>query len=293
MQEPLLWGIPLSLVFLYFIWYSMLGWAMETTYCSIKQGHFVYRGFLHGPVCPIYGVGALLMVLVLNRFTGNIPVFFLVSTVTMSAWEYFVGWLLETTTHIKYWDYSDQKFNLKGRICLKNSLYWGVVSYIAIYWIHPWTVHLFDHLKALPRWILSGVLALAMLADTVTTIRSLALTTVFLKKAEAARKELEEKRQELEEKRQEFLRTGQQKLEEAALQAALLGLELRQTDLTDLLEEAAHHSRRFRLHYDHMTSTVYRRSMQRIRQGSEQLRERRAQRMACRKAERAAKKAGK
>lgn len=290
MQEPLLLGTPLSLVFLYFVWYSMLGWIMETTYCSIKCRRFVDRGFLHGPVCPIYGVGALLMVLVLNRFTGNIPIFFLMSTITMSAWEYFVGWLLETTTHIKYWDYSDQKFNLKGRVCLKNSLYWGIVSYIAIYWIHPCTVRLFDCLKEFPRWMLSGVLALAMLADTITTIRSLVLATAFLEKAEEARRELEEKRQELDEKKQELLRTGQQKLEEAALQAALLGLELRQTHLTDLLEEAAHHSRRFRRHYDHMTSAAYHRSMQRIRQSSEQFREHRAQRIASRKAEKAAKK---
>ncbi|MCD8050998.1 MAG: hypothetical protein LUE89_04880 [Clostridiales bacterium] len=313
MQEPLLFGTPLTLAFLYFVWYSVLGWAMETTYCSIGQKHFVNRGFLHGPFCPIYGVGALLMVLGLSHFMGNIPLFLAASIVTMSAWEYFVGWVLETTTHIKYWDYSNEKYNLKGRICLRNSLIWGLVSYVALYWIHPQTVRLFSGLSSTARWVLTGVLAAVLLTDTVTTIRSLALTTMFLNRAEATRLEMEAKRKELrqlsqqraeelrqvsqqraeelrqvsqqraEELRQvsqqrteELRQTSQQKVEELALQTALLKLELQQKNL---LEEAAHHSRRFFRHYNSMTSTAYRRSLQRIRQSGEQFREYRAQRM--------------
>lgn len=118
-------GVPLPLLFLYFLWYSLLGWIMETIYCSIKERRFVFRGFLKGPICPIYGFGVLMMVLVLSRFTQNVFLFYLVATVTMSAWEYFVGWLLEKTTHMKYWDYSDHRFNLEGRICLNTSLFWG------------------------------------------------------------------------------------------------------------------------------------------------------------------------
>ncbi|MCD8188731.1 MAG: hypothetical protein LUD78_00655 [Clostridiales bacterium] len=269
MQEPLLFGTPLTLAFLYFVWYSALGWVMETTYCSIGQKHFVNRGFLHGPFCSIYGVGALLMVLGLSRFMGNIPLFLAASIVTMSAWEYFVGWVLETTTHIKYWDYSNEKYNLKGRICLKNSLIWGLVSYVALYWIHPQTERLFSGLSSTARWALTGVLAAALLADTVTTIRSLALTTVFLNQAEATRLELEARRKELRQ-------TSQQKVEELALQTALLKLELQQRNL---LEEAAHHSRRFFRHYNSMTSTAYRRSLQRIRQNGEQFLAHRAQRL--------------
>jgi uncharacterized membrane protein len=281
LQEPLLAGVPLTLVFLYFVWYSLLGWAMETTYCSIKEGHFVARGFLHGPVCPIYGVGALLMVLVLNRFTGNVPVFLVVSTVTMSAWEYLVGWLLETTTHIKYWDYSNQRFNLKGRICLKNSLYWGLVSYVAIYWIHPQTVQLFSRLQLLGRWIASGVLAAIMLGDTVTTIRSLALTTKFLEKAEAAHRELEEAQAKV-------LQSGQQKLEEAAVRASLMMLELKEANM---LAEAAHHSQRFVRHYGHLSSAHYHKSIQTIRRTGSVLRAHRKRMMAKLRTEQTAAKA--
>lgn len=114
-------GVPLPLLVLYFLWYSFLGWCMETAFCSISERRFVFRGFLKGPICPIYGFGVMVMVLWLQQFTQNFFLFYLIATVTMSAWEYFVGWLLEVTTHMKYWDYSHRRFNLKGRICLATA----------------------------------------------------------------------------------------------------------------------------------------------------------------------------
>ena len=136
MSEPLIFGVPLTQMFLYFVWYSFLGWCMESTYCSIMEKHLINRGFLHLPLCPIYGAGVLIMVNFFTPFTGNPLLFYVMATVVMSAWEYFVGWLLEVTTHMKYWDYSHRRFNLKGRICLGNCLWWGVASYFVIYWIH-------------------------------------------------------------------------------------------------------------------------------------------------------------
>lgn len=267
-MEPMLMGHSLSLLFLYFIWYSFLGWGLETLYCSALAGHFVMRGFLKGPICPIYGVGALLMVLFLRRFTGNIVIFFLVSTVTMSAWEYFVGWLLEVTTHIKYWDYSSCKWNLHGRICLRNSLYWGLMAYVTIYWIHPATVALFARLSAAVRWGLSVVLAAVTLADMVTTVRSLALATRFLQRAARARSDLNERRKAL-------ATASRQRLDEAAVQASLLRLELRERDM---LAEAQHYLARFRLRYPKLNSVDYEAVFQAIRERSEQLREHRRKR---------------
>ncbi|MCQ2443370.1 MAG: putative ABC transporter permease [Oscillospiraceae bacterium] len=267
--EPAIASQPLSLVFLYFVWYSLLGWMMETTYCSVRQGHFVDRGFLHGPVCPIYGVGALLMVFLLGGFTEQIPFFLFLSTVTMSLWEYLVGWFLETTTHIKYWDYSNYRFNIKGRVCLKNSIYWGLVSYICIFFIHPATVRMFAPLRESLRWWLSGGLALVMLGDTALTIRSLALTSSFLAKAEAARLRLEHRRQEL-------LLARQQKLEEAAVKASLLRLEL---EHNDFLAEAAHYSERFRRHYQ-LNSKQFHMALLSVHKKGEQLRHHRANRLA-------------
>ena len=84
-------GIPLPLLVLYFLWYSLLGWCMETTFCSISERRFVFRGFLKGPICPIYGFGVMVMVLWLQQFTQNFFLFYLIATVTMSVWEIFRG----------------------------------------------------------------------------------------------------------------------------------------------------------------------------------------------------------
>ena len=173
----MLFGYTLSTLVLYFCFYSLAGWCMETVYCSVLERRFVSRGFLHGPICPIYGVGVLLMILFFRPLAGNILVFYLVSTVTMSAWEYFVGWFLEVTTHMKYWDYSMYRFNLKGRICLWVCLVWGVLSYVCIFWIHPPVERAVAALPTMARDILAIVLASAILADAVVTIRDLALMT--------------------------------------------------------------------------------------------------------------------
>ena len=121
MDAPTLMGQPITLLFLYFVFYSFCGWLWETCYCSVKERHYVPRGFLYGPICPIYGVGFLLMVLFFAPFKDNLVVFYFVAVIVMTAWEYLVGWFLETTTHIKYWDYSDRPFNIKGRVCLSGS----------------------------------------------------------------------------------------------------------------------------------------------------------------------------
>ena len=254
-------GIPLPLLFLYFLWYSFLGWIMETVYCSIRERRFVFRGFLKGPICPIYGFGVLMMVLWLSKFTQNAFLFYLVATVTMSAWEYLVGWLLEVTTHMKYWDYSDHRFHLKGRICLSTSLFWGVAAYAAIYWIHPATVRLFQLLTPLWQTLLAALLLAVTLADTVFTIRRLALTSGFLRKAEQVRRELELQRNQLRE-------TSLQKLQTARLQAALAKLELEQNQF---LQEAAHHSARFRARYRALSSRNFAPSLQQVKEQAARL----------------------
>ncbi|MEG1747356.1 MAG: putative ABC transporter permease [Oscillospiraceae bacterium] len=187
----MLFGFPITLLFFYFIIYSFLGWAMETTYCSLVARHFVARGFLYGPLCPIYGVGVLLMLIFFKPFADNLVVFYVVATVTMSAWEYFVGWFLETTTHIKYWDYSKYKFNIKGRICLRVCLVWGFLSYAAIFWIHPTVEHLVGLLPDWARYSIIGVCFVLLIVDAVITIRELALITRLMAKLESVSQELQ------------------------------------------------------------------------------------------------------
>lgn len=183
--------VPMRELFLYFSLYSFLGWCMETAFCSIRQHKLVSRGFLYGPVCPIYGAGVVLMITFFTPLKGSIPLFYVSAVVVMSSWEYFVSWLLEVTTHMKYWDYSNQKFNLNGRVCLRISLTWGVLSYLVIFWIHPPVERLVQSFSPLAQTILSSCLAAAFLVDTVFTIRSLVQLSKVLAELAAIHDELQ------------------------------------------------------------------------------------------------------
>lgn len=255
MIEPSLWGVPITLLFLYFIFYSFLGWCMETTYCSILEHRFVMRGFLLGPICPIYGIGALLMILPLSFFKDNLAVFYLVATVTLSAWEYFVGWFLEVTTHVKYWDYSHFKFNIKGRITLWVCLWWGVLAYVAVFYVHPMTEHLFEYIPKTWQLSLAGTLFVILTADTITTIRKLALTAKLMARLEEAREELQVRaKAELRERA------------EGAMEIRDEALERLNERYNDLLAKAEHHSRRFRDRYSDMESRQLSRALSSIKE---------------------------
>ena len=170
-----IFGYPIYDLFLYFIFYSFLGWVMETCYCSVCEHRLVPRGFLYGPVCPIYGAGVLLMILFFTPLKRNLVLFYAVAVAVMSSWEYFVAWLLETTTHVKYWDYSNFRFNLKGRICLWVALVWGVLSYLVIFYIHPPIEARFNLVPLVLKYALCGILLAVLLTDAAFTIRHLAL----------------------------------------------------------------------------------------------------------------------
>lgn len=298
MSEPLIFGVPLTQMFLYSVWYSFLGWCMESTYCSIMEKHLINRGFLHLPLCPIYGAGVLIMVNFFTPFTGNPLLFYVMATVVMSAWEYFVGWLLEVTTHMKYWDYSHRRFNLKGRICLGNCLWWGVASYFVIYWIHPATIRLLGTLPVLARQITAYVLAAAVIADTVITIRDLALISKALAKAEEARVQLELGKKELQEQLDARKDALAQSLE-AKKENLQQSLETRKDDLQESLENRAErakarlaaleerrsqmlaaadkHSRRFVRHYRTLSSRRYSGTLAELRRrAAERIKERTA-----------------
>lgn len=181
MSEPILLGYPVTQLILFFFFYAFVGWVMETCYCSFIERKYVARGFLYGPICPIYGVGVLLMILFFKPLTGNPVLFYITAVVVMSAWEYLVGWFLEATTHVKYWDYSHFRYNLNGRICLPISLTWGVLSYIVIFWIHPHTEALFSQIAPWLSHVLCGAAIGVLISDATLTIRQLALIAKLTK----------------------------------------------------------------------------------------------------------------
>ena len=124
----------------YFVIYSFAGWVMESIFRSILERKLINTGFLKGPFCPIYGIGAIIIYVFLSGFKENILLLFLAGFIVLSVWEYIVGMLLEKIFHTKYWDYSDHKFNIQGRVCLTNSIYWGILGVVFIHYIHPFVV---------------------------------------------------------------------------------------------------------------------------------------------------------
>ncbi|MDY4078973.1 MAG: putative ABC transporter permease [Clostridium sp.] len=159
--------------FVYFVLYSFLGWMCETIYCSIDDKKFVNRGFLNGPFCPIYGTGALLVIDIFMKYKDDLLVLFILSVVITSIVEYITSYLLEKIFNLQLWDYSTYSFNLNGRVCLKNSLLFGVLSILAVEVIHP-AVEGF--LSRLPVWFLitfTGTLVVYFICDVVITVKAL------------------------------------------------------------------------------------------------------------------------
>lgn len=128
-------------VFLWFIIYSFIGWLYETILCSAKEKKFVYRGFLNGPYCPIYGFGALLVLYALGRIENPVILFFSSALLTCTL-EYITSFVMEKLFHARWWDYSDMKFNINGRVCLLGFAAFGTFSVLFLKYLHPLVVRL-------------------------------------------------------------------------------------------------------------------------------------------------------
>ena len=157
-----------NLIF-YFIIYSFLGWCLESVYKTIIFKKPTNSGFLYGPFCPMYGLGAILMISI-SSLSNNVLVIFILSFIVFTVWEYIVAVILEKAFKTKYWDYSNLKFNIQGRICLKNSIYWGILGILLVFIIQP-LIERFTNL--IPENILiyiNSILCLAILIDAIITI---------------------------------------------------------------------------------------------------------------------------
>lgn len=123
-----IYGIDLKVYFLLFIIYAVIGWCMEVICKLIQYKKFVDRGFLIGPYCPIYGVGALLITFFLNKYVQDPVVLFVMAVVVCGILEYLTSYFMEKIYHARWWDYSSKKFNINGRICLSNLIAFGILG---------------------------------------------------------------------------------------------------------------------------------------------------------------------
>ncbi len=161
-----------------FLIYSFLGWCVEVCFVAVTSGQVVNRGFLNGPVCPIYGVGMLGVLLLLEPLADNWVLMFLLGMALCSLVEFLGGWLLERIFHTRWWDYSDKPFNLHGYICLGISLLWGLAVVFVVHLVHPLIFSLVCLLPHLLAVILTAVLYALFLADFIVTL----VTIIGLKK---------------------------------------------------------------------------------------------------------------
>ena len=156
--------------FLYFVIFSFLGWICETVYCAIIDEKYVNRGFLNGPFCPIYGVGALIVIIMLTPVSDNIVLLFFSGMIFTSILEYITGFLLEVIFNLKWWDYSNYKFNIQGRVCLLNSILFGILSVVTIKVINPAMTELIKNIQSnIIIWI-CNILIIVFLYDTIITV---------------------------------------------------------------------------------------------------------------------------
>ncbi len=227
----------------YFLTYAFLGWCMEVVFCSITEGHVVNRGFLNGPVCPIYGFGMLGILLLLrpllavNDLAHNVTLY-VCGMVLASTVEYLVGWGMLKLFHARWWDYRDKKFNWNGFICLSISLCWGLGTLVACRILHPLvhTVTISLLPKGLGIWVLAALLILFAI-DTIVSVR----TAIHMDRDLAELDRIAHRMEALSEKMSADIGSRaletDQRMDYARLQAKLASYELR--DAADQLEDAA------------------------------------------------------
>lgn len=121
---------------LFFFIYSFIGWVWESCYVSVRKRRWVNRGFMHGPMLPLYGSGALVVLVSTIGVRENTPLVFLLGMLAATVLEYFTGAAMERLFHVRYWDYSNQKLNLHGYICVSSSLCWGCFSILLVRVVH-------------------------------------------------------------------------------------------------------------------------------------------------------------
>lgn len=182
---------------IYFVVYSIGGWVLETIFRSFCEKKLVNTGFLNGPFCPIYGLGTIIMILFLEKFKRSIILLFIISFLILSIWEYIVGVLLEKIFKTRYWDYSNHKININGRVCLTNSIFWGILGVLFIKYIHPFIE---KNIETIDPFLLKNIILIItclVLIDTIISIISTINIKVTLQKVEELNNQIKEKIEEL------------------------------------------------------------------------------------------------
>jgi uncharacterized membrane protein len=174
----------------FFFVYCFLGWCFESTYVSIKEHRPTNRGFMRGPFLPIYGFGAITILLSTILVTWSIPLIFICGMIGCTLLEYITGAAMENMFSMRYWDYSNQRFNIKGYICLSSSLAWGFFSVLLVKVIHVPVAEFIDDMDKRLLGVLILIVGACMTADFVVSFQKAISFRKLLDYQTAVRKEL-------------------------------------------------------------------------------------------------------
>lgn len=156
-----------------FIIYAFIGWCVEVSYAALDRGIFVNRGFLNGPYCPVYGIGVLIVIIVLTPLKNNLLLLYFGSLLLTTILEFLTGLILEKVFHNKWWDYSDKPYNLMGYICLKFSIYWGFACTFIMLIIHPIIYAFITHIPKTLGIVLLSIIFSVFFVDVCVTIATI------------------------------------------------------------------------------------------------------------------------
>ena len=176
----------------FFYIYCFFGWIFESTYVSLKQHHFVNRGFLRLPMLPLYGTGAVMMLWVSLPVKDNLLLVYCSGVVAATLLEYVTGYVMERLFKVRYWDYSSQKFNLHGYICLTSSIAWGFLTILMTEVIHKPIERFVLNLPPSLEWCLLGIVSGCFVMDTIQSTREALSLAKTLESVAKLRADLEE-----------------------------------------------------------------------------------------------------
>lgn len=176
----------------FFYIYCFFGWIFESTYVSLKQRRFVNRGFLRIPMLPLYGTGAVMMLWVSLPVKDNLFAVYLSGVIAATILEYITGWAMEKLFKMKYWDYSNQKFQLNGYICLSSSIAWGFLTLFLTEIIHTPIADLLLSIPPLVLILIDLVISIVFCTDTILSVRAALDLAKLLETLSALRSDLEE-----------------------------------------------------------------------------------------------------
>jgi len=165
--------------FIAFILYSFIGWCAEVVLGFIVHKRFINRGFLLGPYCPIYGCGMMLIVVLLKDYLDEPLVLFILSMVICLVLEYITSYLMELIFKARWWDYSDKKFNINGRVCLEYALLFGIGGSIVMYIVHPFVMNIVSKFSGLVLLLVGSILLVGFIIDNIISFDAVSKINKF------------------------------------------------------------------------------------------------------------------